>query len=376
MSNFRFHKIAAVVVAVATVAWVATGEFSSVGSAADKQEKPAEAAQAQRPLRTVAVVTPPRVKHSRAIRVSGNTEADKRTVVGARAAGVVAELPVEQGARVEKGDLIMKLDAEGKEAAVDSARSALAQRQAEADAAERLAKTGSTPKLQLESARAALALARSQLETAQAELTRNQVFAPFSGLVDKVSVELGGSVQVGTEIATVLKLDPLLAIGQVSERELGHLKVGDEADVRLVNGQEGKGKVRFISSDASQTTRTYRVEVAIENADRAIPAGMTAEITMRAAPVDAVVLPRSVVTLSGDGDLGIRAVDGAGKIAFYPIDLVDDTPQGLVLAGIPAEARVIVAGQELITEGDTVNAVEADPATIRKLAGEAAADTQ
>jgi multidrug efflux system membrane fusion protein len=78
-----------------------------------------------------------------------------------------------------------------------------------------------------------------------------------------------------------------------------------------------------------------------------------------------------VVTLSNTGDLGIRAVDPQNKVAFYPIDLVDDTPQGLILAGIPADARVIVAGQELITEGDTVNPVEADAATIRRLVGEA-----
>src|SRR5690606_11298282 len=112
----------------------------------------------------------------------------------------VSELPVSQGDRVERGDLIMRLDAEGKKAAVESAESALAQRRAEADAAERLAKSGSLPKLQLDSARAALALARSQLEAAQAELSRDQVLAPFSGLVDKVNVELGSSVQVGAEI--------------------------------------------------------------------------------------------------------------------------------------------------------------------------------
>ena len=87
---------------------------------------------------------------------------------------------------------------------------------------------------------------------------------------------------------------------------------------------------------------------------------MTAEITLLAEPTDAVMLPRSVVTLSGDGDLGIRAVDKDNKVVFFPIDLVDDTPNGLVLGGIPADARVIVAGQDLVTEGDEVKPVEAD----------------
>ena len=98
---------------------------------------------------------------------------------------------------------------------------------------------------------------------------------------------------------------------------------------------------------------------------------MTAEITLRAEPADAVMLPRSVVTLSSEGDLGIRAVDKDNKVVFFPIDLVDDTPKGLVLAGIPADARVIVAGQDLVVEGAEVKPVEADAATIQKLVGQA-----
>jgi multidrug efflux system membrane fusion protein len=60
-------------------------------------------------------------------------------------------------------------------------------------------------------------------------------------------------------------------------------------------------------------------------------------------------------------------VDKDDKVVFFPIDLVDDTPKGLVLGGIPADARVIVQGQDLVAEGNHVKAVEADPAMIKKL---------
>ncbi|TIR41110.1 MAG: efflux transporter periplasmic adaptor subunit, partial [Mesorhizobium sp.] len=137
-----------------------------------------------------------------------------------------------------------------------------------------------------------------------------------------------------------------------------------------------EGTVRYISRDASSATRTFRVEIAIPNPDATIPAGMTAEIALSAQPTDAVMLPRSVVTLGDKGDLGIRAVDKDDKVVFFPIDLVDDTPTGLVLGGIPADARIIVAGQELVKEGEVVKPVEADQATIQKLLGEATAGTQ
>ena len=377
MANFRFHKLAALAVLVGFAAWMGTGKFSSVGSAApDPAAKPAVVEAAKPPVRTVAVLTPPRVHHARAIRISGQTEADKRAVLGTRASGVIAALPISEGQAVKAGDLVMTLDAEDKTAAVDTARQLLAQREAEFAASTRLVKSGNSPKLQADNARSALAAAKSALESAQAELARNEIWAPFDGVVDRVAVEPGSSVMAGAEVATILALDPIIGRGEISERDLGYLKIGDRAEVRLVTGQTVEGTVRYISRDASAQTRTFRVEVAVPNPDRTIPAGMTAEITLWAQPVDAIVLPRSVVTLGASGDLGIRAVDAEDKVTFFPIDLIDDDPKGLILGGIPADARIVVAGQDLVSDGDSVNAVPADPAAIRKLAGEATGATQ
>lgn len=377
MAKFKFHKVAAIVVTIGFAAWIATGQFSSVGSAQSTDEpKPAAAEKPKEAARTVAVVKPPRVEHSRAIRLSGHTEANQRVTLAARQAGVIGELPVKQGQTVAAGDKIMVLDAEEREAAVANAKALLSQRQAEADAAERLAKSGNLAKLQLDGARSALAAAKAQLEAAKADLSRNELIAPFAGVIDAVPVEQGAAVMAGAEIATVLNLDPILVKGEVSERDLHHIRVGDEAEVKLVDGKVVKGTLRYVSRDASVATRTFRVEIAIPNGEGAIPAGMTAEITLYAQPADAVLLPRSVVTLGQKGELGIRAVDQGNEVAFYPIDLVDDTPKGLVLAGIPADVRVIVAGQQLVTEGDVVNPVEATPEEVEKLVGEAIPGTQ
>jgi multidrug efflux system membrane fusion protein len=373
MAKFRFHKLAAVAVLVGFAAWMGTGKFSSVGSAsAEGEAAPAEQAMPEQPKaapRTVAVITPPRIQHARAIRLSGQTEADKRAVLATRAAGIIEELPVKQGDHVKAGDLILLLGAEDKPAMVEMAKQIVKQRQAELEAAERLARTGNLPKLQLDTAVSALAQAKSQLEQAQAELDRNRIVAPFTGIVDKVSVEMGSSVMQGGEVATLLSLDPVLVKGEISERDLRHVAIGDTAEAVLVDGETVKGTVRYISREASPTTRTFRIEVAIPNPDNRIPAGMTSEITVRAASTDAVVLPRSVVTLNANGDLGIRAVDRESKIVFYPIDLVDDTAKGFVLGGIPADAQIVVAGQDLVAEGDVVNAVPADRAVLDKLAG-------
>jgi multidrug efflux system membrane fusion protein len=379
MAKFRFHKAAAVLVTIAFAAWMLTGKFSSVGSEAAEAQAAAEKVEAEKPaptVRTVAVLTPERVAHSRVIRIPGRTEAEKRVVLATRVMGVIAQLPVKQGQRVERGDLVMKLDAADKEAAVRMAESVVVQRQAEADAAERLVSGGNAPKLQADQKRAELATAQSELEAARAELAQYAIYAPYNGVIDRLPVQRGSAILAGAEVGTLINLDPLLAVGEVSERDLHYLELGSEADIRLVDGTSVKGTLRYISRDATTATRTFRIEVAVPNENKSLPAGMTAEIMLRADPTDSVVLPRSVVTLSDRGDLGIRAVDTADKVVFFPIDIVDDTPSGIVLAGIPADARIIVAGQDLVAEGDTVKPVVADAETVRKLSGETTGSTE
>ena len=107
---------------------------------------------------------------------------------------------------------------------------------------------------------------KSQLETAQAELDRNEVKAPFDGVIDRVPVELGSAVMAGRRGGDAHQpRSRCWPVGEVSERDLAISSSATRPDVRLVNGQTVKGTVRYISRDASSATRTFRVEVAIPN---------------------------------------------------------------------------------------------------------------
>jgi hypothetical protein len=64
-----------------------------------------------------------------------------------------------------------------------------------------------------------------------------------------------------------------------------------------------------------------------------------------------------VVTLDAAGDLGLRILNADNTVGFVPIDLIDDSPDGLVLSGVPLDAKIIVAGQDLVSDGETVKAV-------------------
>ncbi|MBU2487317.1 MAG: efflux RND transporter periplasmic adaptor subunit [Alphaproteobacteria bacterium] len=370
MAKPRFHTVAAFVVLAVSAAWVLTGEFSSIGSAANEtpgdepQSIQAAAAPAEKVLRTVAVIEPDFVQHNRIIRISGVTSPDKRTTLATRSAGILGELKVKKGDRVQAGDVVLVLDGAEKRAMVETAKALLDQRQKEAENIERLVRNGISPTTQSDSARSALASARSQLEAAQADLDRLTVVAPFSGIIDQVMVEEGSWLPSGEAAAVLLQLDPVVALGEVSEREIASVSVGSEADVRLISGDVVSGIVRHVSLEATTGTRTFPIEVAIANPDNKLPAGMTAEIMIKSEAVQAVKLPRSVVTLDAAGNLGLRILNADNTVGFVPIDLIDDSPAGLVLSGVPQNAKIIVAGQDLVSDGEMVNAVPADSTLI------------
>ena len=133
-----------------------------------------------------------------------------------------------------------------------------------------------------------------------------------------------------------------------------HVEVGERAESRLVDGTRREGVVRHISRDATAATRTYPIELALPNPDRAIPSGMTAEVSLYTKPERAVMVPRSIITLSNDGEIGLRVVGADNVARFAGIELVDDTPDGLVVRGVPEGVKIIVAGQDLVRDGETV----------------------
>ena len=340
-------------------AWIATGEFSSVGSAqeASGTESPTSGKPADEKatsIRTVAAIEAVFVDHARAIRLSGITVADKRVALAARSEGVIATLALTKGGSVEADALVMTL--EGPEAVAQEkiAEIALAQKERDLDVAEKLSAGGSMSESQLTNARSARDAAAAELNRAQASADRLELKAPFAGIVDTLSVELGEWVQTGTPVATILSLDPIIVKAEVSELDLASIALGSTARIRLVDGTEMAGTVRLIAREASPETRTFPVEIALPNPDLRLPSGMTAEVKLFAAPAKAVVVPRSVITLTEAGDIGLRIVGADNLAQFAAITIIDDTPEGLVVTGVPEGVRIITAGQDLVRNGEAV----------------------
>ncbi len=359
VSRAPLHRLLALVVFVLAAFWVLTGHFASVGSEeASAAEAQAAEPAAQTPKRTVAVVKAELSDYARLIRISGVTEADKLAILAARSNGVVQELGAEQGDMVARGATVMLLEGEEVRAAVKAAEDQLAQAAEQLAVGEALNAKGSLPETEVTARRAAKTAAEGALAQARAAADRLSLTAPFAGTVDAVNVELGEWVQQGTPIATLISLDPIVVKAEVSERDVAHVAVGAKALVRLVSGVELEGTVRHLARKASDRTRTFALEVDLPNPDGQIPSGMTAELRLTAATQPALTVPRSVLTLNEAGQVGLRLVDDKDIAGFLPVDLIDDTEAGFVVTGVPQGARVIVAGQDLVRDGEIVQVKE------------------
>lgn len=352
-------RIASVAIVIGAVAWVASGQevvtrvLGEPKAAVAAATEPMPSAETQ-DLFSVAVQRVSVADHARAITLSGFTRADRRADAVTRAQGVVVELPVRRGDRVETGDVVAVLSDEARESNVLQARARLEQRRAEYEAKSRLIENGTLPVLDRVELEANLKAAEAALAQAEAERDRGVVRAPIAGIVDAVPAELGQALQVGQPIAEIIALDPMLVVVEIAERQLGGVEVGDTATVRLVTGQTAEGAVRFVSNRASEGTRTYRVEIGIDNDDGAVADGVTAEATLRLAAVPSARIPRSALTFSSEGALGVRLVDDEDRVGFAPVALVEDGRETIWVAGLPDGARIIVQGQDFVVEGQHV----------------------
>ncbi|MFD0978474.1 efflux RND transporter periplasmic adaptor subunit [Tropicimonas aquimaris] len=368
----------------------------STDEAPQPEVKP-QAAETETRVSVVAIASTARVIDN-AVTLRGRTEAARQVEVRAETSGQIISEPLRKGTFVTAGQLLCQIDPGTREAQLSEARARLASARAgvpvaearlieaqalleEAEindrAASRLIEGGfasetrvASTKAAVSSARAALEFANSGLDSAtstveaaaaavalaEKEIDRLTIEAPFDGLLETDTAELGALMQAGSSCATVIQLDPIKLVGFVSETQVDKIAVGSPASARLVSGAEVSGEVTFLSRSADSQTRTFRVEVQVPNTNLSIRDGQTADIAIAAAGETAHLVPGSALTLDDSGALGLRTVaqaeDGSGPVAaFVPVDFLRDTTEGIWVTGLETNVDIIVVGQEYVTDG-------------------------
>ena len=330
-----------------------------------------------------------------AVILRGRTEAIRQVELRAETSGLIVNQPLRAGAFVNAGDLICELDPGTRRIALNDALAGLSEAktrlpEAEARLAEakarlieaeindrasaRLSEGGFASETRVaqttaavEAARAGVQSANSGVEAARAgiqsaeagvasannELEKLVLRAPFEGLLETDSAEIGSLLQPGSLCATIIQLDRIKLVAFVPETLVDRVEVGATAGARLASGREVLGKVTFLSRSADMNTRTFRVDVEIANPDLSIRDGQTAEIAIQSDGETAHLLPQSSLTLDDEGRLGVRLVEDS-VAAFAPVDVIRDSTEGIWISGLDENVEVIVVGQEFVTDGVAV----------------------
>lgn len=351
----RSSWVIAAIIAVVAAGWILSGQLPGSDSAgAQIQEAAAQEERALAKVRVDRVVAQPMVN---SLILQGRTLADRKVEIRAEATGLIEAVLVTRGARVESGQGLVRIDIDDRLAKLDEANALLAQRQIEFDAAKQLNERGYRADTQLAQAQAALDAARAKVEIAELAVDNLTIRAPFDGAVEHRYVEIGDYVDYGDPVAMVVDLDPLRIVGQVSERYLGQIELGRPGLARLVDGSEVEGAVSYVGTVADEITRTFTVEIEIDNSAGQMIEGLTAELTLPIEQVSGHRVSPAVLSLSDDGDIGIKAVDEDDVVVFHAVEILGGAEDSVWVGGLPESLTMIVVGQEFVQAGQKVEPV-------------------
>ena len=312
------------------------------------------AAEQTAPIPTVVVEPREAQDHQNSFTLYGRSEANREVEVKAETAGLVVSTPVTEGRRVKRGTTLCRQDIDARQANLDQAQANFEARQFDLQSTQTLVDKGYRSAVQLKTQKAAVDGARAAVKQAQIELDNVNMRAPFAGIFDSQIAEVGDYLLPGQSCGKLIEMNPLIVTVELTETQVGQIKIGQEAAIELATGQSVTGEIRFIEANANASTRTFRTEIKVPNADYALKGGVTATVKIKAGIVKAQNVPSKILTLDTDGSLGVRFIDYDNRVGFARVTQIDEDSDGIWVTGLPESTRIIVQGQDFVSVGTEV----------------------
>jgi len=293
----------------------------------------------------------------RTISVNGKTAPARVVSLTAETDGRVVLIGAARGANIERGKTIVQLDERDRKARLAQAEATVKQREVEYQGRLQLKSKSYVSEAQLQEAVALLETAKAELTRAQLDLSYMYVRAPFGGALQARVVEVGDFVKRGDPIATYVDNRTIIISANLSEFDAHYVNVGDMAEAVLATGETVRGQIRYVAPVADEATRTFGVELEIDNSDGALRVGGTAELLIPAEEVLAHRVSPSLLTLDDAGNVGVKIINDKGQVEFVVADIALSSNNGVWLAGLPHDATIITVGQGYVSNGAVVDAV-------------------
>ncbi|PPD44234.1 MAG: efflux transporter periplasmic adaptor subunit [Methylobacter sp.] len=303
----------------------------------------------------------------------GNTE----TQIYARSNGYLSAWHKTIGDPVKKGELLAVIDVPELEDELAQGRAAQAQVKARLELAKSTLKrwtllneTDSVVQQEFDEKRSAVLQAQADLAAADANVKRlekiegyRRITAPFSGVITRRAVELGGLINAGTqELFALTQTDPLRLTVWVPQAYANEIKDGQEVSVRLIEAQ-GKtlaARIDHVSGALDPVNRSRQVDITLPNPDGKLLPGSYAEISINVVgKANPLVVPANVLVIDKAG-AHVTVVDTEKRIAFRPVKLGRDFGREVeVLEGISPDDTLVASPSDLLVDGEQVSVADA-----------------
>lgn len=290
------------------------------------------------------------------IQVVGTSQASRSATLHPAAAGEITRLNFSADEKIEAGQVLLELDSETEQLAVDLARVRLDDARRTFKRLERLMPSGAVATSTHDDARSTLEAARIALRQAEVALADRVMIAPFSGRAGLTDLDVGDRVDTDTPVTSLDQREVLLIGFDVPEALLGKIGKGDPitASPWSDRGAEREGKVFDVGSRVDARTRTFRVRATLENADDALRPGMSFRVASEIVGATYPVVPEIAVQWGGDGSFVWAVRDGA--VHRVPARIVQrQEAEILVDARLAAGDMIVVEGFHRMRDGRKVS---------------------
>lgn len=259
----------------------------------------------------------------------------------------IKRILVEVGDRVTKGQKLVEMD----DVNSTSLKYDLDNMETEFKRIDELYKVGGVSKSDWDAMRTNL----DKIRRSYANIVENtQLISPINGVITARNYDNGDMYSGGNPVLVVEQISPVKLIVNVSENYFPKVKKGAPVEVKLdVYGDEKfEGKVNLVYPTIDAATRTFPVEVTVNNVNQRIRPGMFARVTMNFGTANHVVVPdMAVVKQAGAGDRYVWIYND-GKVSYNKVELGRrmDTEYEL-LSGVENNSQVVIAGQKALLNG-------------------------
>ena len=336
---------------------------------------------------TVAVVHPQSEAGNDELILPGNLQAFEESPIFARTNGYLLRWYKDIGSKVEKGELLAAIDTPEVDQELSQARAtreqiraALGLAKISADRWANLRKTDSVSQQEADQEASGYEQAQANLAAADANVHRleqlesfKNVFAPFSGVLTRRTVDPGalinsGAQAAGRELFDIARVDPLRVYVSVPQAYAPTIKVGMKATVALQEfpGQKFLGTVVRTADAIEPATRTLNTEVDVPNKDGKLLPGSFGQVHFATGTsVQRITIPVNAMLFRAEGPR-VAVVDKNNKVHLLPITIGRDFGATLeILGGVHPGDQIIINPSDSLEEGQQVHVGKANPGDAR-----------